>query len=70
MTYVADIFCILPKCQKYALCGDVNMIARVQAIDISWIIILLILCMRCTWICAEINAEINFDVEGNGFHRL
>ncbi|EZA50528.1 hypothetical protein DMN91_009936 [Ooceraea biroi] len=40
-----------------------------SVLNISWIIIALLLCARCTWIYAEIDAEIGLDVEGNGFHR-
>ncbi|KAH0956060.1 hypothetical protein HN011_010902 [Eciton burchellii] len=45
------------------------MMARIQTINNPWIIITLILCMPCTWIYAKIHADIDFEVEGNGFHR-
>jgi len=48
----------------------VKMMARIQTINNPWIIITLILCMPCTWIYAKIHADIDFEVEGNGFHRL
>jgi len=46
------------------------MTAHIREANLSRIITVLLLCMRGVQICAGIEADIDLDVEGNGFHRL
>ncbi|XP_070162651.1 phosphatidylinositol-glycan biosynthesis class X protein [Polyergus mexicanus] len=45
------------------------MIVRLPELNFSRIVATLILWTRCAQICGGIEAEIEFDVEGSGFHR-
>lgn len=46
------------------------MTARVREATLSRIVVVLLLCTRNVQICAGVEAEIDLNVEGNGFHRL
>lgn len=46
------------------------MTTHVREVNLLRIIVALFLCTLRVQICATIEAEIDLDVEGNGFHRL
>jgi len=46
------------------------MTAHIREASLSQIITVLLLFVRSVQICAGIEADVDLDVEGNGFHRL